>query len=598
MLGITEFAAGFLEAYFKPAVSGFMSLLMAVSPAMPENIGKTTELAAEALSKDPVHISVNYDIELHPEYINKLLDEPDSSEGSMDIYLDVQNGKMNVIFGEKDEYSIYMDSMYTVYSPEFAEDYLLHDSWHGELNDSQWEIYEKYYADKYMREITVGNVIDTADLYELPGLGAVYFDEFDISQKVLNSVESYMNDIFGIITAPGIVKSVNEYNKPVYELMEKYFYAEENDGRTTYGLYLDGMDYISFITDYNSIVGDETYTADMNAIKEKLISEFDAEKYAKEFFGEKRYEYYAEDIEFGYELWLDELFPTPDNAEVNSIQRFCNIILTGEEPELKDGEFPYFVLEALRARPYFENSYVDISFADNADGSIDGDFVIFVSDGEYTVADIKLDCTFRKYNGKIISASEVENTFAFDEIYYTWFVETVKKNGIIEAEYSWMHDSTVNDINSMNYGEPEIRYDDLYIYCFTEDMLKIISDPAYEKFSDETKSIIMDLFKLSSNYGGHYYWFDAGIKADNGEVYIPIEDFCKYTGLEISHNEGWAKATVTYNGNKTELSGKLFDNMLYVKLSDLEKTGVSVEYIQDDMYQGETWHRVIIRFPK
>ena len=103
---------------------------------------------------------------------------------------------------------------------------------------------------------------------------------------------------------------------------------------------------------------------------------------------------------------------------------------------------------------------------------------------------------------------------------------------------------------------------------------------------------------MSEDYE-NYYWVETEMRVINGEFYIPIEEFCKYTGLEISHNEGWAKATVTYNGSKTEFDGKLFDNVLYVKLSDLEKIGVSVEHTQENSwYDGAIWHNVIIRFAK
>ena len=543
----------FFEAALKPTISGILSFYMALTPIMPESTGKSVELVTTALSEDPVHISVKYDISTDGMSLPVFF-ETAGYTGTVDIYADLENAKCNVIYDDGKGY-IYADSRYIVTDPALSGRICAYDEKNFAVDHEH--IYKEYFDGKCLRT-EAGYSLDPENL----GLSIGDYN-VGIGDETTDARLDMLSELFAFLTAPENIEIIGKIDGRIYGLLEKYFNCTVADGKTTCNFYMDGLDLSALLIDIACVCADKEYAASVNALGEKALSEFDGEAYAKRFFGEQATQEHTDAVYGTYHEDFEVFFSAMDEEERNTVQAFCKNILTYDAdyeltPYDSDDISEYYAyLTAGTMRPFFENSYAELTVTDDG-GNITADVTFVLSDGERVYIDADLEIAFSDYDGEIVSASDITNVFGAEDYRDAVCYERAKTDGVFGFRLSFTE-----------YDEPqdEMQHCMLDIGYLDEDMKRILSTPSYELLGEDTKGQILELFKarLENNYSlRERIWID--IKQKDGIEYFPLERFFKYCDLNFEWLEGSETAAFDIMGEKAEIHVTVIDGELYANL--------------------------------
>ncbi len=576
------FITSAIGAAVKPVVSGIVSVALALSPYMPQNMENTVELTAKALSHEKIHVSVIMTMEI-TEDENPT---PEISEANFEICFDPASAQMNIFGSEEDiEGTIFVSPNGFAFDSETSQTVCdLYEEFGG------YGTYGKYFDGKSIVVPTVDLLSEYVYYYNVTSPLLIGDKEFLFTEESVKASANMLDDMFGYLSEDDSAKAIIDMSKTELILLEKYFSKEERDGKDGYCFYMDGIDLFTFLSEDISIRKGDEYKAAAKAIADGALENFNAEEYAKAFFGEDASEEEINALNKAYTDAVASFFDTFPDEDADILQRIvkmlgdAELMETGFEPEILfngeayDFEDYMIYLAAVELKPMLENTYFEY-FIYPKDENVGLDLEIAVYDG-YTEI-INAECVFSACDHEIVPFEDITDTFTIDEFLAKSSFEAAKHNGIFKAEINWQA--------AMEPGDTQvgIANEILKTWYLNEEIKSITASPVFPEMSEENRKNIISLVEEKYKYDSDTY-AESDVVMIDGSTYLPLRQISEACGLDVEWDDAERKAYVITENGKVDMTGIIIDDKTYVKVRDFEKLGVTVDY-SEDVYYGHSF---------
>lgn len=572
----------------KQIVAGSMALTMALSSAVTGPIGGYLQTSMKTLDMTIMKTEVTLNIRMDLEAISVLAGEdaelPDipgyMQDGKVNmtvplyIFTDNENCRIAISLSEhlSEGYAVYIDAEGIAVAPYLTSIIFTVLPVTG-LDPAISQVYAKYFADNGM-------------YFSWESLLALDESDAESSAEVINFIEVLVSDAVSVLTSEENLATYVELEKPMFEILNKYYEETTVNGNKAYGAnltleeiikasyevaqyecseeYLNGyvsfilgltddIDYLKYIDMFNSMLPEE----------ERLVipEEFNNNAAIGAFV-----KAYVETEILPYVL------AAFSEGEFDMITDVFDVILTGKD---ESGAYPEFVTVHDVLAPFMKNSYVsEIIYEEN--GNVVENTEIAVCDDKTEYLYLGIECEYSEYDGVVHAAKDV---VPFDklvepvEIDNKLGYEDAVEKGVTSIDIQWFADMYPEE------NELEITYPCFYVNYGTLMKDAIINDPT---ISEEDKSWMIEIYD-DDDY--EFKTVDCSAELIDNSVYLPLRQLMENAGYEVSWDGEARKAYVTVDGAKIEMTGVIVNNRTYVKVRDFEKLGATVEYEEEFYYE-------------
>jgi len=585
---------------FKSVSAGMMSLVMTMASFVPGSMGECMKLQAEGNSIENCRTELTLSLEADKELIELIANEKGVIDSIPEIpgiyengkvtvnvplyvFTDAANERMAISFDKEltKDNAIYLDTE-GIAIPAGATKTVM--AAVGMVGDEEYtkiaDVYTKYFPDNGMY-ITYDQIFGVDDLDSV-------FEDTGVESAV-EMISGIVNDVIGIMSTEENVKNLVETYEPIFEHSEKYFSEVNIDGVKGYTSKMTGTDILVYASDiYAYMFSEEFGNASFNYFL-GLVDDVDYLKYIEliNSFVDEEERIVLPDgttnevIASFVKLWLeseikDDFLSVFTNEELATIPVIIDYLATGNGEETANAE-----LKEIRAliTPFMENSYTESTIY-KKDGAIVENTVLSVSNGEKEYLKLSVGSKKESYNVTVAAARDIvpfDKIVEFQEIDNKLGYEAAVSKGVSSIDISW---------DSYMFPDDSELYITAPYFCINYNSAMIDSlknDPEFLKMTPEEQELLIGTLREDEK---EYKYSDTRAELIDERVYLPLRQLMENAGYEVSWDSTLAKAYVTVDGQKIEMSGIIIDDRTYVKVRDFEKLGAVVEYKEEVYYHN------------